>query len=492
MATTKTTITTWGMRLSARPITASTTSGTTRATSTSPSTTPMTMLTSTIAWCTPCVECARRAHWSTLVMSSHASSGASSVSCHNHLHTIHGAPSLTRFSLSSSTFSPCPSPSTSSTPSCTLSSTTRSSWKACAAPPTRRVRTPTTSPLASQVMSPNSWPSASSTTHWSPSPSWSRPRTKTWMTWHLARCSLRHTEDKPVASNQKACQSVSRRLLCSMDQGNLMERNVDQSIGFGVTRNTYSAHSKFSENTRTEKMVDRSGQPDERNSSNAQIRTLLEEQRQTIIVEYHEKVCHHELHAAHAEEERRLLQGQLWRQKLEFREVLQQSLTEMEELRKFQSSAFDTLARRKLIEDQNTILEKTGRVQELQNEVNCVNDSQDFQDAESVRSGNSHVTSRPMPFSPHPIPEGMLRPSFVSPRRKEGPPCIWGARGVSGNVFANPVASSSARYPQELDQWGATIEEPLHDQFRVDGFKCILLMKFLQVRMSFNSFLQLE
>ena len=35
---------------------------TTRATCTSPSTTPMTMLTSTIAWCTPCVERARRAH----------------------------------------------------------------------------------------------------------------------------------------------------------------------------------------------------------------------------------------------------------------------------------------------------------------------------------------------------------------------------------------------------------------------------------------------
>ena len=37
------------------------------------------------------------------------------------------------------------------------------------------------------------------------------------------------------------------------------ERNVDQSIGFGVTRNTYSAHSKFSENTQAEKMVDRTG-----------------------------------------------------------------------------------------------------------------------------------------------------------------------------------------------------------------------------------------
>ena len=84
-----------------------------------------------------------------------------------------------------------------------------------------------------------------------------------------------------------------------------------------------------------------------------------------IIAEYREKVGHHELQPAHAEEERRLQQGQLWRQKLEFREAHQQSLTEMEELRKLQSSTFDTLARRKLIEDQNTILELSGRVQEL-------------------------------------------------------------------------------------------------------------------------------
>ena len=146
-----------------------------------------------------------------------------------------------------------------------------------------------------------------------------------------------------------------------------------------------------------------------------------------IIAEYREKVGHHQLQAAQAEEERRLLQGQLWRQKLEFHEAHQQSLTEMEELRKFQSSTFDTTARRKLIEDQNTILELSGRAQELQNEVNCMNDSKDFQDAESVRGGNSHVTSRPVSFPPHPIPEGMLRPSFVSPRRKEGPPSIWEA-----------------------------------------------------------------
>ena len=46
------------------------------------------------------------------------------------------------------------------------------------------------------------------------------------------------------------------------------ERNVDQSLVFGV-RNPYSAPSKFSENTQAEKVVDRSGKPEERDGSNA-------------------------------------------------------------------------------------------------------------------------------------------------------------------------------------------------------------------------------
>ena len=139
-----------------------------------------------------------------------------------------------------------------------------------------------------------------------------------------------------------------------------------------------------------------------------------------IIAENCEKIGQHELQAAHAEEERQILREELWRQQMDFREVHQQNLTEMEELRKFQSSTFDTLARRKLIEDQNTILELSGRVQELQNEVNCMNDSKDFQDAESVRSGNSHVTSRPASLPPHPILEGMLRHFFriAAPQRR--------------------------------------------------------------------------
>ena len=112
------------------------------------------------------------------------------------------------------------------------------------------------------------------------------------------------------------------------------EGEFDQSIGFGVTRNTYSAHSKFSENTQAEKVVERKGKLVGENSSNAQTRTLLDEQRQMIIAECCDKISHHELQAARAEEERRILQEELWRQQKDFREVHPQSLTEMEGLQK--------------------------------------------------------------------------------------------------------------------------------------------------------------
>ena len=68
----------------------------------------------------------------------------------------------------------------------------------------------------------------------------------------------------------------------------------------------------------------------------------------------------------------------------------------MEELKRFQGSTLDTISKRELVQDRDTILELTGKIQELQNEINCMNDSRDFQDTESVRSGQSHVTSQPV------------------------------------------------------------------------------------------------
>ena len=42
--------------------------------------------------------------------------------------------------------------------------------------------------------------------------------------------------------------------------------------------------------------------------------------------------------------------------------------------------------------------ELTARIQELQNEVNCMDDSRDIKDPESARSGLSHVPSQPAFF----------------------------------------------------------------------------------------------
>ena len=112
-----------------------------------------------------------------------------------------------------------------------------------------------------------------------------------------------------------------------------------------------------------------------------------------------------------------------------------------------------------MVEDRDTILELTGKIQELQNEINCMNDSRDFQDAESVRSGQSHVTSQPVFFLPHPDLGGMLSRSLGMPSRRDGPPSIWDTHGISGEVFANPTASSSALYPQESNPWISDVSE---------------------------------
>ena len=147
---------------------------------------------------------------------------------------------------------------------------------------------------------------------------------------------------------------------------------------------------------------------------------------------------------------------------MEFREFHQQSLLRWRNYEKFLSSTFDTFARRKLIEDHNTILELSGRVQELQNEVNCLNDSKDFQDAKSVRSG---IPTLPVNrcYSLHIL---FLKGcwSLLSYRRAaKKAPSIWDTHGLPGNVFANPPASSSALYPQELNSpWKKIIEEPFH------------------------------
>ena len=171
-----------------------------------------------------------------------------------------------------------------------------------------------------------------------------------------------------------------------------------------------------------------------------------------------------EIYRAHQGDEQlrrdqQLLHEQLLEQNWDLREAHEKRLSVMEELKRFQGSTLDTISRRRLIEDRDTILELTGNIQELQNDVNSMNDLRDFQDAESVRSGQSHVTSQPVFFPPHPDPGGLPSRSLGMPSRNNGPPSIWDTHGISGNVCANPTASSSAPYPQELNPWISNVSE---------------------------------
>ena len=200
-----------------------------------------------------------------------------------------------------------------------------------------------------------------------------------------------------------------------------------------------------------------------RDSENEQIRILLERQKEQILADCRAEIHKHEFQAnynrrniqklneviesqrgkiyrAHQGDEQlrrdqQLPHEQLLEQNRDLREAHEKSLNEMEELQRFQGSTFDTNSRRRLIEDRDTILEITGKIQELQNEINCMNDSRDFQDAESVRRGQSHVPSQPALFPPFRDPGGMLSRSVGMLSRKNGPPDIWDTHGISGNVL---------------------------------------------------------
>ena len=121
-------------------------------------------------------------------------------------------------------------------------------------------------------------------------------------------------------------------------------------------------------------------------------------------------------------------------------------------LKRVQELRIDESSRRRKVENQDIINELTARIQELQNEVNCMNDSRDFKDAESVRSGLSHVPSQLALLPPYRDPGEVLG-------RNNQPPEIWDTHGFSGNVFANPPASSSSPYPGGFNPWISNVTE---------------------------------
>ena len=225
-----------------------------------------------------------------------------------------------------------------------------------------------------------------------------------------------------------------------------------------------------------------------RDLENERIRILLGRQKEQILAEVRSEIQKHELQTesdkisiqeltgiidsqrmeidhtiAWCEQPRRdqrLLQEELSQQNRDLRETRIKSLHEMEELKRVQGLQIDESSRRRLIENQDTINEFTARVQELQNQVNCMIDSREFfKDAESVRSGHSRVPSQPALLPLYRDSGGMLSRLGRMLSRNDKLPDIWDTHGISGYVFANPRAYSSSPCPGEFNPWISNVTE---------------------------------
>ena len=225
------------------------------------------------------------------------------------------------------------------------------------------------------------------------------------------------------------------------------------------------------------------------NSENEQIRTLLERQRDQILADCQAEIRKHEFQAdydrrsiqklnetiesqkeeicrAHQGDERRrqdqqLLHEQLLKHNWDLREAHEKSLNGMEELKKFQSSTFDTIARRRFVEDQDTILELTGKIKELQNEISCMNDSRDFQDAESVRSGHSHVACQPV------FPTSSSSWWAAKPFSRNAEPQRWAAKHLGHTWYIGKRFCRSSRVffstlSAGIKPWSSQVSEQIH------------------------------
>ena len=83
-----------------------------------------------------------------------------------------------------------------------------------------------------------------------------------------------------------------------------------------------------------------------------------------------------------------------------------------------------------------------------------------FKDAESVRSGQSHVPSQPALLPLFPDPGGMLSRSLGMPSRNDRPPSVWDTHGIYiGKRFCISNGVFSAPYPQESNPGVSNVSE---------------------------------
>ena len=185
-------------------------------------------------------------------------------------------------------------------------------------------------------------------------------------------------------------------------------------------------------------------------SENEQIRILLERQREQILADCRAEIQKHEFQADYDRRSIQKLNGVIESQRGE----INRALAGNEQLQRDEQ----------LLHEQFNYWNKNRELREAHvkslNEMVELHDSRDFKDAESVRSGQSHVTSQPAFF-----------PTFQKPGGKSKPFCghaepqLWAAKYLGHGMenretfFAYPTASSSATFPQSINSWNTNMSE---------------------------------
>ena len=145
------------------------------------------------------------------------------------------------------------------------------------------------------------------------------------MTLHSKTCSTKHTEYMSIIVYEKTCLSVCRRRQCPIEHGDPLEIVRGDRVSTETQKHrlglcSISKKSKFLQSAKQELI-----------STNF---------KQLELKKFND-----------------FFKDNFLQQIFELREAHERSLTEIEESRKFQSSTFDTIARRRLVEDQDTFLE---------------------------------------------------------------------------------------------------------------------------------------
>ena len=223
-----------------------------------------------------------------------------------------------------------------------------------------------------QVMSPTTTSSQRllSNTPRSPQASSGSLMTSTAITSPSARRSLMRAEDEPITLKEKVCRPVCRRQSVMIERWDPLFAHLcrapknlrDTPLKVNRLGLSWSDRESRFSLTVNQRFKKHEFQADYDRKSILKLSETIESQK--------EDMCRAHQGDGRRRQDYQLFHEQLLKQNWNLREAHENSLSVMKQLKRFQGSTFETIKSRKLIEDRDTILELTGKIQELQNEIN--------------------------------------------------------------------------------------------------------------------------